>query len=68
MFPLKLFDPLIDQVELVVGRVDLLFSLCLLVLGIADLTIEHLNLLIDDFSFGVLLFDLIEQSFQLLTC
>lgn len=59
-FPFKLFHSLINEVNFVVGRVDLLLCLGLLVFGIADLTIEHLNLLIDNFSFGVLLFHLVE--------
>ena len=56
----ELTHALLDQVDLVVGLIDLLLSLSLLVLGVSDLAIQHLHLGINGFSLSVLFFDLVK--------
>lgn len=66
MPPLKLFDPLIDQLDLVICGIDLFLRLRFFVFGVTDLAIEQLNLVIYDLSLAVLLLDLLEQRLKLL--
>ena len=56
----ELTHALLNQVDLVVGLVDLLLSLSLLVLGVGDLAIQHLHLGIDGFPLSILFFDLVK--------